>query len=189
MHIPAWFERQLTDFRGKSLYGEPILRVVFGANERDFAGRYKYINPTGGPMERWVLERWQSAGFFGSRQAWEDSDRFYDDVTQKTVNLKGPFPERGAYTMVCPITGNSGEFVPLDETVMTGIKEKVRNDELFASLSVAERNALVAAKDDRETAARTYETERKQDFIREYHVRNWDKENRSHTTAYNITPR
>ena len=190
LFIPDWFKQELDRLRGSSIYGDPILRVVFGADERDHNGKLKYIDPIdNGPMNCWILERWQPAGFFGSRQSWEDSDRFYDDVRDRWVNLKGPYPDRGAYTMVCPLIGDDGKFVPLDETVMRGIKKKIADDEMFAGMQAFQRNEAIVAKQQAEDDWRQSEADKRQDFIREHHLKNWDKENRSTTRAYSTHPR
>lgn len=189
-HIPDWFKKQLDDFRGGSLYGDPILRVVWGPEQRDHNGKLKYIDPNANrAMERWILERWQPAGFFGSRQRWEEANSFYDDVRQCYVNLKGEFPSRGAYVTICPIVGHGGEYVSLDEAALTGIKLKIRQDEEFAELQSIERDAMVLAQHQRQKNAEEAEADRRQDFIREHALKNWDKENRSTSRAYNFTPR
>lgn len=188
MIIPDWFEKAITDFRGKNIYGSPLLRVVWGPDQRDFKGRYKYLNPEGGPMECWVLERHQPAGFFGSRERWEKSDSFYDDAKQEWINLKGPFPERGEYVMVCPLWDN-GKFIPLTESVLIGIRQKVRADEAFAEMQDFERNRAIEEKQKREQGAIQYDQDERQGHIREYYLKNWDKINRTGTGAYSFTPR
>lgn len=187
---PDWFKKQLDDFRGGNIYGTPVLRVVWGAEQRDHNGKLKYIDPsTNKPMERWILERWQPAGFFGSRKDWEDTNSFYDDIKQTYVNLKGAFPERGAYVMICPIVGNEGQYVPLDETALQAIKLKVRQDEQFAEMQGIERDALVLADHQQQQNAQEAVADKRQEYIREYALKNWDKENRSTSRAYNFTPR
>lgn len=189
MLTPEWFEKSLTNFRGSSIYGDPVLRVVWGADQRDFRGRNKYVYAEGGAMQCFILERWQPAGFFGSREVWENRSRFYDDVSQEWTNLKGPFPERGAYTMICPIVGSSGQYVPLDETAMMAIKIKITDDEDFAELQIIERNRLIVEQQSAVNAEVEARADKRQDDLREYFLTNKDKINRSAATGYSITPR
>jgi hypothetical protein len=186
--IPTWFEESVTRFRGRNIYGDPILRVVWGPDQRDFKGRYKYVDPDDGPMNCFVLERWQPAGFFGPRDRWEKSDSFYDDIKQEWVNLKGPFPERGTYCIVCPLW-DDGKFISLTESVLTGIREKVRADENFAEMQDIERGYLIADKHQRERSHLANQNDRTQEHTREYWLKNWDKINRTGTGAYSFTPR
>lgn len=187
--IPEWFEESLTRLRGRSIYGDPVIRVVWGPDERDHRGNYKYVHPDGGPMNCFVLERWQPAGFFGSRENWEKTSRVFDDVHGQWVNLKGPFPERGRYVMICPIWTNEGKYMPLDESVLTAIRRKINGDEDFAGLTPTDRHELVKQANEREEKARQYDADKRQEDIREYHLHNWDKMVRSQTRGYSITPR
>lgn len=140
-------------------------------------------------MNCWVLERWQPAGFFGLKEAWNKRGRFYDDIHEKWVDLNGPFPERGAYTMICPLLENDGSPAKLDETTLTAIRRKVLDDEGFAELQGIERDFLVAAQHEQRDATRRSVADKRQEDIREYHLKNWDKINRSVTRGYSTTPR
>lgn len=188
MKVPDWFDQAITRFRGKNIYDDPILRVVWAPEQRDWKGKYRYVHPDGGPMECWVLERWQPAGFFGPRDIWEKTDRFYDDVKQEWMNLKGEFPSRGAYTAVCPLWDN-GKFIPLTESVLTGIRQKVRADESFAEMQGFERDRAIEQQYKQQQSHRDYEADKNQEHIREYWLKNWDKINRTGTGAYSFTPR
>ena len=185
--IPVWFNEQVERLRGKSLYGDPVIRVVWGADQRDWRGNYKYVHPNGGPMNCFVLERWQPAGFFGSRENWEKG--FYDERSQKWTNTRGPFPTRGAYTMLAPIWTEDGKFEPLTEDTLIAIREKLAKDEEFASLPVEARKYMVEEDHKREEERRFADADMRQEYIREYHLKNWDKINRTGTTGYSITPR
>ena len=185
MIVPDWFKSQVERLRGKSLYGDPVIRVVWGPDQRDWRGNYKYPHPDkNGPLETWILERWQPAGFFGSKDRWDEGSNFYDDMKGKWVNIRGPFPSRGMYTMVAPIWDKV-----LDESVLTNIREKLVRDEEFAGLSQIERDNLVKAEDDRRQAQTMETADKQQESLREYWLKNWDSFDRNVSRAYSGFPR
>lgn len=182
------YKKELDALRGRNLYGEPNIRVVWGASERDHLDRPKYVSPNGKPWECWILERYQKPEFFGDRGDWEKKASFYDDIHQEWVDLRGPFPTRGAYVMVAPLTMD-GSYLPMDDAMMRAISEKLAMDERFSSLRETERHDAIIADHKRQEAERNYRTDKNQEHLREYWLKNWDSINRSHTKAYNITPR
>ena len=186
---PDWWDNDLKSLAGTNYFGENVLRVVFGPDERDHNGRLKYVDPQkGGPMECWVLERWQPPTFFGSREEWDENRYFYDDVSQSWVDLKGPFPARGKYTMNLPLT-KDGTFLPLDENLMLLIKKQIYRDWEFAESTEEERNEAVAKQHEMLQKDKSNEVEKEQDDIREYHLKNWDKIGRSMNKAYSTHPK
>lgn len=187
--IPDYFNLGLLNIAGRNIFGEPNLRVVWGEDARKFNGHIKYIDPiTGRPMTCWVLERWMPPGFFGGKEAWEKDRWFYDDVHQQWVDLKGEYPTRGMHVMIHPLTRN-GSYIPLDHAMLNIIKGLIRSDEEFASKSHWERDRLIRQSWDAEDAQTKIETQKAQNDLREYHLRNWDQINRSARKGYSITPR
>ena len=181
---PDWWDGELKNLCGTNYFGENILRVVFGPDERDHNGRMKYIDPQkGGPMECWVLERWQPPTFFGDPEQWDEGRYFQDDVSQTWVDLKGPFPLRGKYTMTLPLT-KDGSFLPLDENLMLLIRKQMARDRDFAESTEAERNEAVKKQQEILQKEKSDEVEKEQENIREYHLKNWDKIGRSMNKAY-----
>lgn len=187
--IPDWFEKAITDLRGKNIYGSPILRVVWAPEQRDWRGNYKYLWPDGKLMECFVLERWLPAGFFGSKDEWERTKSFFDDAKCEWVDLKGPFPSRGDYSMVSPILGDDGLFTPLDESVLVGIREKVLKDEEFASLDAVTRSHLIQEHYNEKQKATEYQTQKDFEGTREWFAKNWFDIDRNVRRGYSTNPR
>lgn len=187
-HIPDWFVKKLADAGGKSFTGKPRLRVVWGPEQRDHLGRYKYIKPTGGHFEAFMLERYQEAGFFGTPDEWNKDRNFYDDISQTWVDVKGPYPSAGAYTLVMPLTDGDGNYIALTEAVCNEVLRKIRNDIAWASLTHDERLQYLQSEDEREAQQREYEREQADGERDEYYKRNWGQINRGMTRAYNFTP-
>lgn len=188
MQAPDWFTESITNLRGRNIYGDPILRVVWAPEQRDFQQRARYLWPDGKPMECWVLERWLPAGFFGSREEWEKTAGFYDDVHQEWVDIKGPFPERGRYALITPLMGRDGP-AELNSSTLAGIREKVAKDEEFADLDIISRDHMVHEHHAQQQRASEYEADKRQEYIREYYAKNWYSIDSKARTGYSITPR
>ena len=184
---PDWFDDELKSFYGANLYGENRLRVVFGLEERDYQGQLKYINPdTSKAFTCWILERWAPPHFFGTPKAWNDKRWFYDDIHQKWADITGPYPSRGDYVMICPLTSD-GSFLPLDSTMMQSIKRKIRDDEEFADLSPLGRNAMVSDIRGLQDRGREYRINKQQEFNKEDYLRG--KYAIGEGVGYSFTPR
>lgn len=187
---PDWFDKELEKIAGKNIFGDSNLRIVWGASQRDHNGKYKYVFPDNGkPMNCWVLERWMPPGFFGGKEAWERDRMFYDDVSQKWVDLKGSYPTRGGYVMITPLCKEDGSHIPADWDLLYAVKRRIRKDEEFASQSMWKRNDLIQDEFARQQRLREQEADKRQEDIREYHLKHWDEINRSVTRGYSITPR
>lgn len=190
MIAPDWFSQELKSFRGINLYGEPQLRVVWSSDARTFLGSHKYMNPlTNKPLECFVLERFVGQGFFGSPDEWESDRYFYDDIHQTWADTKGPYPSRGMYVMVTPLATQSGEYLPLDSTMMDAVKRKIYEDEAFATASETRRGDAIARRYYDQQKIESDKTDRSQEYVREYFLTNWDRINREPSRGYSITPR
>ena len=119
---PPRFDQRIDAICGFTLSGQPKLRVVWGWNARCFRNgnpdALKYPNPA--LLNRWLIEQWVSASFYGTRQQWEDSRYFTDDTGKKT-DMLGEYPYRGDYILVQPLLAPDGGYTPLDENVITFI--------------------------------------------------------------------
>lgn len=134
---PAYFDTCVAFAGGRNPYGEPRLRVEWGMDLRTFRNgdpqAIKYPGPWGLGMDRWVLECWRPAEFFGSPQAWEAHRYFNDKNTGMKVDSFGPYPTRGMYTMVIPFVTappNEGRYLPCGEDALAFINF---NRQLFES--------------------------------------------------------
>lgn len=188
MDVPKDFETWLSNFRPGVSEDRPRYRVVFGPDQRDHLGRNKYIAPMGGLLECWILEQWQPPKFFGTPEEWNKDRYFYDDVNQVTVDVKGPYPNRGRYTMVLPLTEN-GTFLPLSEQLKEEIAIRIRANEGFAYLLPDERAASIQQNYEREEQRKELDLVETDGARDEYYKSNWERLNRQGTRGYSVTPR
>lgn len=110
----------------RNLYGEPIFRLIFGADRftwvegqftdftesglfirRTYASRLMHKYPK---IDRWYLEAWQPPEFFGSREMWEAQTTSFENM--ELFRECGPYPSRGDYTVLALLEHQeTGEYV------------------------------------------------------------------------------
>lgn len=118
-----FFDAELLRVGGRNPYGEARLRVVWGPDERCHrAGNpraVKYPGPHSRAVgiDRWILEAWRPADFFGAPEDWERL-RYYADETGARVDLLGEYPSRGMYVMVMPLCTKDGDYIECGAEVL-----------------------------------------------------------------------
>lgn len=174
---------------GKNILGTNNLRTVWGADAIDHLGQYKYIDPkTERPMECWVLERWMKPEFFGGKEQWEQHRWFYDDFHQKMVDLRGPYPTRGDYVMLHPLTVD-GAFITADWDLMHAIKRRIHEDVRFFEMDDYTRAEETKKVHVARRIAKEYETEKSVRAQEDYTIANFEKLVRNQRRGYSVTPR
>lgn len=114
---PDGFDQALLLIGGRSPRGEPSLKVSWGWDLKRFRnGDPEALKYPGPFLNRWILEKWLPAEFFGSNKQWEANRYAY--VNGKRVDLLGDYPREGEYGMVMPLVSPDGGFLPLGDAVL-----------------------------------------------------------------------
>ena len=115
---PDFFDTSLLLIGGKNPLSEPMLRVSWGWDLRTFRnGDPQALKYPGPFLERWILEKWLPAEFFGTKRQWEQH-RYMKAGDGRHIDLLGEFPRQGSYGMVMPIVDPDGGFIPLSSDVL-----------------------------------------------------------------------
>lgn len=184
-HKPKWVDKDLRRIGGINAFGENNYRLEWGMDLRTFqAGNpsaIKYLNPNNSDIgwACWMLERYAAPAFF-NRTVWNAS-RFAKDVTgtDRNIDYLGPFPDRGDYILIMPMTTDNYEFIELSSQLIVEIGIRVaegsQKDDVIGLLEIKRRKK--AAKDAQEV--------RKQlDAQREYYETRGVNINTVHTREY-----
>ena len=130
--VSADLERRITSKGGLAPNGQPLFRVIWGADRLTVVGGEwnKYDNQgnlTGTITEeklcvkypqaenRWIMEMWTPPENYGSLIEWEL--RTVVNINGKKINQLGPYPANGEYELLKVIETPRGKFVPLTATV------------------------------------------------------------------------
>lgn len=130
-----FFDAELVRIAGRNLYDEPRLRVVWGCDERAHragnAHAVKYPGPHSRAVgiDRWILEVWRPAEFFGSPEDWERL-RYCPGGTGGRVDLLGDYPSRGMYVMVLPLCTKEGDYIEASAEVVRWVEFNHANQNL-----------------------------------------------------------
>lgn len=140
LECPKEVSRLLRRAGGTNPYGEPMFRVVWGWSRLTLIGgewtdwdehtgalirtavEYRW-EPKYLPFDRYHIEKWMPAEFFGSPEDWFDMTA--EVVGARTIPALGPYPSRGEYEHVKTIEGPDGEFLPLVPHVVEQIVQSV----------------------------------------------------------------
>jgi hypothetical protein len=125
---PTFFDASLRMIGGDNPLGQSYLRVVWGWDARLFRNEDPNALAYPGPfLDRWILEKWLPAEFFGTPEEWEKC-RYFQSADGKRIDSLGPYPRQGRYGMVMPLVAaglsgtTEGDFIPLGEEVLTFVE-------------------------------------------------------------------
>jgi len=186
---PEGFDERVTDLCGRTLTGEPKVRVVWGWDAKCFRNgnpeALKYPNPVF--LNRWIVEQWVPASFYGLPEDWEKL-RWGVTAEGKKLDLLGEYPSRGTYIMVMPLLGAQGEYVPCSEDVITfiNIMRKEFESRIGGAYSGAELHLQMEQRMARDQAELNAEADQQIDEYREWWRKNEDKINKDKVYSKNL---
>lgn len=127
---PSWFRARMDALLGRTLDGRPKLRVVWGCDAKGFpnvdAEEPKYVHPDDPEQgwDCWILEQWVEPSFFGDPDSWEKNR--WGWIDGRRVELTAPYPSRGEYVFIMPLSTSAGEPLPLNEEVSAFVASLVK---------------------------------------------------------------
>lgn len=130
---PKEFQQRLALKGGKNFFGEPNYRVVWGWSRLSWiGGKWLDRNSAGEVfrevielreepkyfmhLNRWIIERWFPAEFYGCPRYWDLKTVIYEDGI--AIPALGPYPSRGDYEEVFTVEGPDEEFVQLTPQIL-----------------------------------------------------------------------
>jgi hypothetical protein len=129
---PSWFRARMDALLGRTLDGRPKLRVVWGCDAVGFPNadpdEPKYVNPDDPEQgwDCWILEQFVGPEFFGDPDTWERGRWGWSEEGRR-VELMAPYPSRGEYVFIMPLSSPSGEPLPLNDEVADFVASLVRS--------------------------------------------------------------
>ena len=124
---PEEVAERLASAGGLNPYGLPVYRAVWGWSrlrwncglwtDFDASGNpirtslAERLAPEYEPLDRWHIEVWRPAEFYGSPEAWKQATTVVEGGRE--VMALGPYPSRGDWEH-CIALDHKGQFIPLD---------------------------------------------------------------------------
>lgn len=148
---------------GLNRYGEPNYRAVWGQSRLDWiGGKWEDFDDNGTctrsvievrhvpkyACDRWIIERWMPAEFYGSPEAWEMQT--FETVDGLPVPALGPYPSRGDYELAFKLEDRLGRFVQLTPFIARAFIARLETSRESSKISRTERRSLAEEKDSRE---------------------------------------
>ena len=160
-HKPAFFDQNLRLLGGSNLFGEARLKIGWGWELRTFRNNDPEALKYPSFLERWILEQWVPAEFFGSKKQWE-LHRYTKTADGGSLDLLGDYPSRGSYVFVMAFENSKGEYLPLTDDALVAVdmlrqhfENRVQN-----TFTTAEMYARVQQQAEAERVRQELETER-----------------------------
>lgn len=175
--VPKLWEQWCLALGGRNLYGEPLLRIRWSEGERVLVGEvwtkvdaslnlirrqleYRPTKKYPAIEERWLLEMWHPAEFYGSPEAWER--QWMRRTPQGESFLLMPcYPIRGDYTTIAtfqePETGDYSEPTWSDLPGLYGVQLQWKEQdflERYGELEARQTANKKASDDDVDEASR-----------------------------------
>ena len=189
---PDYVKKAVTQIGGLNFYGEPKLKIVWGMDERTFrrgnpeAIKYRGPHSPRLGLDRWILEVYREASFYGTRDDWQ-LKRYMFDAAGNRVDLLGDYPYRGVYVMSAPICHpTTGEFLPLNEQVVDWIKSEhqkqtLRPFNIYSTLAGLRELEERTAQDEQ---AEMDEADREADILTDYYNTHWHALNQERAYSF-----
>ena len=130
--VPSNLERRITSRGGLAPNGQPLFRVIWGADRLTLVGgEWNQFDNSGNitgtvteeklcvkypqAQNRWIMEMWTPPENYGTLDDW--TERTVQTINGKTINTLGPYPSNGEYELLKVIETPRGVYVPLTSTV------------------------------------------------------------------------
>lgn len=137
---PASVAQRLAFAGGRSIFGEPNFRAVWGWNRLGWiGGRWTDHDPATGsvlretigvrlapkyfPHNRWHIERWCAPETYGSPEQWARNTLEIEDG--RNIPALGPYPSRGEYEHVFTLEDSRGNFLQLTPTMIERLSRMI----------------------------------------------------------------
>lgn len=158
--------RVLREGGGLNTYGEPNYRAVWGQSRLDWiGGKWEDFDDNGilvreaievrrvpkYACDRWIIERWMPAEFYGGPALWELQT--FEQVDGEIIPALGPYPSRGDYELVFKLEDNLGEFVQLTPFIARAFVACLESSREESKISRRERRSRAEEKENREYEA------------------------------------
>lgn len=180
--VPSEIEARITTAGGLNRLGEPLFRVVWGAdrvtpNHGEWHGMKVKVDkdrevfldtnivetrmePKYLPVECWHLECWCAPETYGTPDTWGKLGS--EVVGEMTIDTAGPFPERGEYELCYPLTDNlapDGKPMTLNGKIVELLVNAIRLSRLDAAkTNHIQRMSAIRQRMERERQMRIAET-------------------------------
>lgn len=123
VRAPRELHRLITDFGGRNPHGEPMYRLVWGWERKEWKGGMRENGtavlafvPKYPKRERFHLEVWMSPDKYGDREQWvKDTHKVIDGQIVETL---GPYPSAGDYEHIWECSDTDGSFIHPTENMM-----------------------------------------------------------------------
>jgi|SRR5215471_18122176 len=153
-------QARLTTVGGRNLYGEPMYRLVWGWSRlTPMAGKWTDRDSEGYPirevielrmepkyfmtLNRWIVERWAPAEFYGSPAYWKLKTTIYEDGIP--IEALGGYPSRGDYEC-CFVIERDDQFVQVTPRILDEVI--FRMEYQAEQFSASERAVIAAQKEE-----------------------------------------
>jgi hypothetical protein len=156
---PGSVQERVARAGGRSLYGEPNFRVVWGGSRLAWiGGRWTDHDAHGNklreaielrrvpkylPFDRWHIERWMPPESYGSPEQWCARTVEVEDGIR--IPALGPYPSRGEYEHCFTLESAEGAFLALTpaacDWIVRAIEWARRQPRAAGRAAIAEREA------------------------------------------------
>lgn len=123
VRAPRELYRLITDFGGRNPHGDPMYRLVWGWERKEWKGgmrengtAFLALVPKYPKRERFHLEVWMPPEKYGDREQWaKDTHKLIDG---QIVEILGPYPAEGDYEHIWECSDTDGSFLHPTENMM-----------------------------------------------------------------------
>lgn len=130
---PPELQDYLTKLGGKNPFGEPNFRLVWGYSRLSWLGgkwengaiELREVPKYFFALNRWIIERWFPAEFFGSPESWKIATDVYEEGCPSPIPGLGPYPERGDWEHCFTIETPEKEFVQATPQILRRLVELI----------------------------------------------------------------
>lgn len=131
--VPIRLQKRITEIGGLNPHGQPLFRVVCGAERLTLiGGAWRDYDKSGNflrevvevrevqkypeALERYVFEAWMPSENYGTEREWREN--YTKIINGQFVDELGPYPRHGEYELVKVLEApKSKAFVPLTEAI------------------------------------------------------------------------
>lgn len=145
--VPIRLQKRITELGGLNPHGQPLFRVMRGADRmtliggawKDYDNNGNFLRETvevrnvpkyPDALERYIFEGWMPPENYGTEQEWKE--QFTRIIGGNVIEELGPYPRHGEYELIRVVeTPKAKAFVPLTEAICDAlVTTAVANREL-----------------------------------------------------------